>query len=124
MSGTVCASSNGMDIRQINKRYFLDHNMYDAVLNGISSSLIAYRNGILHIEVITCAKWKKEENSTAFEMAHRWKERIPEFRNAIGCKVYITDLQRRSSARNFHHMGIRIPYASGKGILFKKNQLN
>lgn len=114
-----------MDLKQLNKQYFLKKDMYTAVLNGISSNLMSYRNGIMYLEVVLTSKWKKSYDFTAYQLAHDWKNSFKSLENAIGCKVFIVDHRQKTSkgygeSKSFSTKA----YRAKKGILFRSDQLN
>jgi len=47
-----------MDIDKINRRHFVETDMFYRVGMGLSSKLLDYRNGILYLEVVISKKWK------------------------------------------------------------------
>ena len=113
-----------MDIKQLNNRYFLQREKRDSFLEGLSSSLIAYRNGIMLIKVFINSDWEKSYQVAAYEVAHAWKNSLPELRNVIGCKVFIYDLHKQANSSKFLEYGSTIQVHAKKGILFQQNQLN
>jgi hypothetical protein len=113
-----------MNLKQINKQYFLKKNMYDAVLSGISSNMISYRNGIMTIEVTLSNKWNKSYDSTAFQIAHDWKNSFDSLSNAIGCKVFIIDRRKNEITYTPGITTYGPMYHARKGILFRADLLN
>ena len=114
-----------MNLEDINKQYLLKKDLYDAVLTGISSKVLRYQNGIFSIRLIIGVKWKKSEALAAREAAFAWRDYIPEFKDALACKVYIVDLRKEESSipslspgRSFGR------YTARKGILFGSGKLN
>ncbi|MFZ1748582.1 MAG: hypothetical protein WAU01_00245 [Saprospiraceae bacterium] len=113
-----------MDIQKLNRRHFVETDLYYRVSLGLSSKLIDFKNGIFHIEVTLGRKWEKNYNATAAEIAHAWKSNHPELSQAIGCKVFIIDLKVNQIKTTLIQAGIAPGYDAFKGILFRKNYLN
>jgi hypothetical protein len=114
-----------MDLKQLNKQYFLRKDMYTSVLEGISSNLISYRNGIMYIEVVISKKWKRSYDYTAFRVAHDWKKSFESLEDAIGCKVFIIDKRNDKTLLPVKKLKLKAhPYQAKKGILFRSDQLN
>jgi hypothetical protein len=113
-----------MDIQKINRRHFVETDLYYRVSLGLSSRLIKYENCIFHLEVTLGRKWDKNYNATAAEIAHSWKSNHPELAHAIGCKVYIIDLRNDDLKTQLIQSGIAPGYDAHKGILFRRNYLN
>jgi hypothetical protein len=113
-----------MDIQKINRRHFVETDLYYRVSLGLSSKLLRFENGIIHIEVTLGRKWDKNYNVTAAEIAYSWKMSNPELEHAIGCKVFIIDLKKGENKITLIKAGINPPYDAFKGILFRKNYLN
>jgi len=113
-----------MKLERFNKEYYVKRNIYDAVLNGLSSSLYEYKNGIIYIRVFVNSKWQKNYSETAYEIAHRWKNSFHEFDQAIGCKVFIYDIHKRKDVQSLAEIGCSVDSHAKKGILFSSNQLN
>jgi hypothetical protein len=114
-----------MDLKQLNRQYFLKKDMYSTVLDGLSSNLISYRNGIMYIEVVMNTKWKRSYDFTAYQVAHDWKDSFSTLKNALGCKIYIIDKRRFPTSVIDDISRLSIPqYQAKKGILFRSDQLN
>ncbi|MBK9256654.1 MAG: hypothetical protein IPM42_14295 [Saprospiraceae bacterium] len=113
-----------MDIQKINRRHFVETDMYYRISLGLASKLLKFENGIFHIEVTLHKKWNKNYNATAAEIAHCWKTSNPELSKAIGCKVYIIDHKVSYYKEFLIHSGIHAGYDALKGIIFRKNYLN
>ncbi|MBK8624197.1 MAG: hypothetical protein IPN86_01060 [Saprospiraceae bacterium] len=113
-----------MDIQKINRRHFVETDLYYRVSLGLSSKLLKYENGIFHLEVTLGRKWDKNYNATAAEIAHAWKNNHAELSQAIGCKVFIIDLKSGENKTMLIQAGISPGYDAFKGILFRKNYLN
>ena len=114
-----------MDLKQINKQYFLKKDMYSSVLNGVSSSLLSYQNGIMYLEVVLTKKWTKSHQFTAFKLAHDWKKSFKMLEHAIGCKVFIIDLRDSEEWTTVRSRSVKTKvYRAKKGILFFPDQLN
>lgn len=113
-----------MDIQKINRKHFVETDLYYRVSMGLSSRLLKFENGIFHLEVTLGRKWEKNYNATAAEIAHSWKSNHQELNEAIGCKVFIIDLRQDPSKTVLIQSGISPGYDAYKGILFRKNYLN
>lgn len=98
--------------------------MYYRVSFGVSSKLLSYDKGIFELEIIIGKKWKKDYNSTAFELANCWKSHNSELALSMGCKVYIIDAKTHPYKKQLMHMGIQPDYDAKKGIIFRKKILN
>lgn len=113
-----------MNIEDINRKHFVETDMYYRVGFGLSSKLLKYQNGIFHIEIVIGKKWEKSHNATASEIAHGWKNNHFELSKAIGCKVYIIDTKSFPYKRSLIHQGAKPGYDAKKGILFRSSYLN
>ncbi len=113
-----------MDIDRLNRKHFVETDMYYRVGMGLSSKLLKYENGTIYLEVIIRRKWKKNYNATAAELAYCWKNTHPELENAIACKVYIVDTIQYPYKQYLIHKGIMPGYDAKKGIIYNKPQLN
>lgn len=113
-----------MDIKQLNNRYYLQREMRDPILKGLSSTLSSYENGIMQIKVFINSEWNMSYQVAAYEVAHAWKKSLPELRNAIGSKVFIYDMHKQANDRNLLKEGPSFRVHAKKGILFRPNQLN
>ncbi len=113
-----------MDIEKINKKHYLGLDMYYRVGYGLSSKLLKFENGVIHLEVVLGRKWKKNYNATAAELAHCWKESHGELQNALACKVFIVDTKNNNYKQFFIHSGIKPQYDAKKGIIFAKHYVN
>lgn len=102
-----------MDIERINKRHFLKHNIQYRLEYDLTSRLLKYENCILHIEVSFGDRWSKPAYKTALEIAKNWKNIHPELKNALGAKIFITDV-----SNNHDESGSKIVIKHKKGILF------
>jgi len=113
-----------MDIQSINRRHFVETDLYYRVSMGLSSRLLKFDNGIFHIEVTLARKWNKNYNATAAEIAHCWRSNYPELEHALGCKVFILDIRGDEMKQSLIQSGITPAYDAYKGILFRKQYLN
>lgn len=113
-----------MNIEELNRRHFIETDMYYRVGYGLSSKLLSYSFGIFSIEVVLSKKWSKDFNCTAQELAYLWKNAHPELSKAIGCKVYIIDGRTYKYKQALMHNGIMPRYDAKKGIIFRKGYLN
>lgn len=106
-----------MDIEKLNKKHFVEADMYYRVGKGLSSRLTAYRNAIIYLEITVSEKWKGDYNSTASEIAQLWKKSHRELKDALGCKVFFRMNEKQSADCDKD-------YSAKKGILYSKNHLN
>jgi len=113
-----------IDIEKINKRHFLETDMYYRVEMGLSSRLIKYNNGVFHLEVVIGRKWEKNYSAAAAEMAYCWKQTNEELTGAIACKVYIIDTNKNPYKQLLMHSDVEVEYDARKGILFYRQHLN
>ena len=113
-----------MDINSINRRHYIETDMYYRVGFGLTSKLLSFENGIFHLEVVIGRKWDKSYNATASELAYCWKSSNPELSHAIGCKVFIIDAKTYDYKQYLIHKGLTPGYDARKGILFSKNLSN
>lgn len=102
----------------------METDMYYRVGYGLSSKLLKYNNGIIHIEVSIGRKWSKSYNATAHELAHCWKKTHEELNQAIACKVFIIDTKRNHYKQSLIHSGITPGYDAKKGVIFAENYMN
>ncbi len=113
-----------MDIDKLNRKHFVETDMFYRVSKGLSSKLLDYKNGIIYLEVVLSKKWKKNYNATASEIAHCWKNTHTELAEATACKVYIVDTKEYDYKQYLIHKGIKPGYDAKKGIIFNKYHLN
>jgi len=113
-----------MDIKQINNKYFHSSEMNEAKQKGINSSMYSYRNGIMYIKVFLNSQWSKNYQVTAYEVAHNWRNNVPELKKALGAKVFIIDLHKQMNEGFNSEDGSQSVSHAKKGILFMVNQLN
>lgn len=113
-----------MDIEKINRRHFVETDLYYRISMGLSSKLLKFENGIFQIEVIVGRKWLKDYNATAAEISNIWRNSNLELAHAIGCKVFIIDLKNGDNKVELVKSKNIKKYDSSKGILFNKNYLN
>ena len=113
-----------MDIDKINKKHFVETDMYYRVGLGLSSKMLSFENGTINLEVIMSAKWKKNYNATSAELAHCWRNTHEELKNAIACKIYIIDMKAYPYKQYLINKGIQPGYDAKKGVMFQKSHLN
>jgi hypothetical protein len=113
-----------MDIEKINKRHYVETDMYYRVEVGLSSKLLKYENGIFHLEVIVGRKWNRNLSAAAAEMAYTWKNSNAELTTAIGCKVYLIDTKNSPFKQYLVNAEISPQYDAKKGVLFYRQHLN
>ncbi|MBX2814657.1 MAG: hypothetical protein KTR24_01610, partial [Saprospiraceae bacterium] len=73
-----------MSIEEINRKHYFNTDMYYRVGYGLSSKLLAFRNGIIYLQVVLGRKWSKDYHETTLELAQCWKADHPELDHAIG----------------------------------------
>jgi len=115
---------DAMNIEKINRKHFIETDMYYRVGYGLSSKLLNFSMGIFTIEVVVSRKWSKDFNATSQELAYLWKNNHEELKNAIGCKVYVIDSRTYDYKQALLHRGIKPGYDAKKGIIFRKGYLN
>lgn len=115
---------NVMDINKINKRHYVETDMYFRVKLGLSSKLLKFENGIFHLEVVVGRKWTRNLSAAAAEMAYSWKDSNAELKNAIGCKVYLVDTKNSPFKQYLINSEILPQYDAKKGVLFYRQHLN
>ncbi|MBK7787669.1 MAG: hypothetical protein IPJ54_03625 [Saprospiraceae bacterium] len=113
-----------IDIEKINKRHFLETDMYYRVEMGLSSRLIKYNNGVFHLEVVIGRNGKKKLQRSSSEMAYCWKQTNEELTGAIACKVYIIDTNKNPYKHLLLNSDVEVEYDARKGILFYRQHLN
>lgn len=113
-----------MDIEKLNRKHFIETDMYYRVEYGLSSKLVKYENCIIFLEVTLGRRWRKNYNATAIELATLWKETHEELSGAIACKVFIYDNKNNPYKSELIMAGVRPDYDAKKGIIFKKQHLN
>lgn len=113
-----------MSIEELNRKHFIETDMYYRVGYGLSSTLLKYERGILTIEVVISKKWEKNYNKTAQEMAYCWKNTHKELSKAIACKVYIIDAKHFSYKQFLIHKGVKPGYDAKKGVIYRNDYLN
>ncbi|MBK8370352.1 MAG: hypothetical protein IPL20_03040 [Saprospiraceae bacterium] len=116
--------SHHTNIPQINRRHFLETDLYYRVSYGMSSTLLKYENGIFFLELTLSKECDKNYNAAAAEMAYCWKSRNPELDKALGCKVFIIDLRGTKLKSVLINSGVTHDYNACKGILFRNDYLN
>ncbi len=113
-----------MNIEEMNKKHLLRSDMLYRVSFGLSSKLLAFKNGIISIEVLYGKRWKKSYKETALEMAYNWRDKNPELGQAIGCKVYIVDAHKFPYKKDLYLNTGVVSYDAKEGVLFYKNISN
>lgn len=113
-----------MDIDRINRRHFIETDMYYRIELGLSSRLLRFENGVFHLELTLGKKWKKNYNAAAAEIAYSWKNANEELKDAIACKVYIVDVTKSPYKEVLLQNKIQPEYDARKGILFRRYHLN
>lgn len=117
--GIVSAFVRSMNIEEINRKHLLSTDMYFRVGQGLSSRLLKFENGILHIELEVRKKWKKSVSAAAFTVANSWKKQHDELSDAIASKVFIINSKEFSYKRTLLHLGVAPGYDEYKGVFFK-----
>ena len=113
-----------MNIEEINRKHFIETDMYYRVGYGLSSKLTNFSNGIFSIEVVIGSKWSKDYSTTAQEIAYLWKNTHSELGKSIGCKIYIVDSRKYPYKQALLHRSVQPGFDAKKGILFRKGYLN
>jgi len=113
-----------MNIEEINRKHFIETDMYYRVGYGLSSKIIGYSNGIFTLEIVLGKKWSKDFNATSQELAYLWRNSHEELKLAIGCKIYIIDARKYPYKQGLIHRGVKPGYDAKKGIIFRKGYLN
>ena len=113
-----------MDIDRINKKHYVETDMYYRVEMGLSSKLLKYENGIFHIEVVVSRKWSRNLSAAAAEMAYAWRDGHEELGQALGCKVYMINARTNEFKNLLLDSDIQPTYDARKGVLFYKQHLN
>ncbi len=113
-----------MNIEEINKKHFIETDMYFKIGYGLSSKLLSYHTGVFTLEVVISTKWRKNYNITAQEIAKLWKNNYPELKNALGAKIFIIDTKLYPYKQYCIHRGINPGYDAKKGVIFKDDYLN
>ncbi len=98
--------------------------MYYRVGFGLSSRLLAFRNGIIYLQVVIGRKWAKDYHGTTLELAHCWKTEHDELSEALGCKVFIIDAQKYPYKQDLLKLKISVGHDAKMGMLFDSNVLN
>lgn len=113
-----------MDIEKINRKHFVETDMFYRMDLGISSKLLKVSNGVFYLEIILSNKWSGSYTRTATEIAHLWKMRHNELEEMIAAKLYFIDEKKNPYKRDLIVQGIKPDYDAKKGIIFKKYYLN
>ncbi len=113
-----------MNIEEINRKHFIETDMYYRVGYGLSSKILDFENGVFTLEVVLGKRWNKDYNATAQELSYLWKNSHGELASAIGCKVYIIDAKNYPYKQGLIHRGVKPGYDARKGVLFRKGYLN
>ena len=113
-----------MNIEEINRKHYIETDMYYRVGFGLTSRLIDVTNGVFTIEVVVSKKWEKAYNATAQELAYLWKKTHKELSRALAAKVYIIDTKTYNYKQALIHRGVKPGYDSKKGVIFRKKYLN
>ncbi|HPK09438.1 MAG TPA: hypothetical protein PK147_00570 [Saprospiraceae bacterium] len=122
--GTIYAYTISMDIEKLNRKHFVENDMFYRVEYGLSSNLLDYKNCTAYLEVVIGNRWTKSHNATALEIANLWRDAHPELSGAIACKVFIYDKKMSPYKADLLMEGIKPDYDSKKGIIFNKQHLN
>lgn len=113
-----------MNIEELNRKHFIETDMYYRVGYGLSSKLIHFEKGVFTLEVVISRKWNKNYNVTAQEIARLWKKAYGELSIAVGCKVFIIDTKTFPYKQYCIHRGIKPGYDAKKGVIFREDYLN
>jgi hypothetical protein len=113
-----------MNIEELNKKHFIETDMYYRVGYGLSSKMLNYSRGILTLEVVISEKWDKPYSETAQEIANLWQKGYQELSQALACKIYIIDTKNHPFKQYCIHRGIHPGYDAKKGVIFRTDYLN
>ncbi|GEM_PF-356378 len=119
-----CSNSGIMSIEEINRKHYFKTDMYYRVGYGLSSRLLAFRNGIIYLQVVIGRKWDKDYHATTLELAHCWRAEHEELQQALGCKVFIIDANKYPYKQDLLQLKIQVNYDARMGMLFSSNVLN
>ena len=108
-----------MSIEELNKKHFLNTDMYFRIGQGLSSRLLKYDHGIIHVELEVRKKWNKSMDAAAYLVAHSWKNEHEELVAAVASKVFIINSKEFDYKRTLIHLGVRPGYDEYKGVFFK-----
>jgi len=108
-----------MNIEELNRKHLLSTDMYFRVGQGLSSRLLKYENGVIHIEIEVRKKWKKSIDAAAYTVAYSWKKEHEELKDAIASKVFIINSKEFTYKRTLLHLGVAPGYDDFKGVFFK-----
>ena len=108
-----------MNIEELNRRHFLNTDMYFRVGRGLSSRLLKYEHGIIHVELEVRKKWPKSTDAAAYIVAHAWRNEHEELSDAVASKVFLINSKDFEYKRTLLHLGIRPGYDEYKGVFFK-----
>lgn len=124
-SGLIFVPSFGtMSIEEINRKHYFKADMYYRVGYGLTSRLLAYRNGVIYLQVIIGRKWSKDYHATTLELAHLWRNEHEELDKALGCKVYIIDAKKHPYKQDLLKLKINVQADAKMGMLFTNDVLN
>jgi hypothetical protein len=113
-----------IDIEKLNRKHFLETDMYYRIELGLASRLLKCENGIFHLEIIINRKWDRNYNAAAAEMAYCWRNCNEELKHTLGCKAYIIDTIKHPYKQLLLNSEITPDYDGRKGVLFYKSHLN
>ncbi len=113
-----------MSIEEINRKHYFNTDMYYRVGYGLSSKLMAYRNGIIYLQVMLGRKWDKDYHETTLELAKCWRKEHPELGEAIGCKVFLIDAQKHPYKMDLVKLKVKVSYDAKMGMIFRDDVLN
>ena len=119
-----CTCQMTMSIDEINRNHYFKSDMYYRVGFGLSSQLLAFRNGIIYLQVMVGIKWTKNYHDTTMEMANCWRSEHQELKDAIGCKVFIIDARKYPYKEELFQMKMQVSFDAKMGMLFCDNILN
>ncbi len=108
-----------MNIEELNKKHFLNTDMYFRIGQGLSSRLLKYEHGIIHVELEVRKKWTKSMDAAAYLVANSWKNEHEELADAVASKVFIINSKVFDYKRTLIHLGVRPGYDEYKGVFFK-----
>ena len=124
-SGLIFArKSDTMSIEEINRKHYFKADMYYRVGYGLSSRLLAFRNGIIYLQVVIGRKWNKDYHATTLELAHLWRNEHEELEHALGCKVFIIDANKYPYKQDLLKLKVQVNTDAKMGMLFTSDVLN
>ena len=124
-NGTVYAYSfSTMSIEEINRKHYFNTDMYYQVGFGLSSKLLAFRHGIMYLQVVIGKKWTRNYHETTIEIANCWRTEHEELKDALGCKIFIIDTIKYPYKKDLLNLNVKVEHDVKMGMLFVNHVLN